>query len=514
MDHVLADHRVVGRVVPARLEEVQLLQRPPDLDVLELLRLVHVLGPELHEPVADLELHVRRTSACRSGSDLRLLFSNRFECRFSSHFTFVCPLRLMNLGVSVLPTGAATRAAASRPAARQERVRTTAKTSRGVGRGPPTSITRTPAGGKRSCGSYNSGHGPGVGNRPPRPPAVRRGRRPVAVLPRPRPGGDAVRRPAIRPAGRRRLPRPHPQCFLPYYAKGPDFGFWVAEERATRQFVGWFHLRPALDYRFAREAGFVEGEFDTGYRLVRAAWGKGYATEVTRARGPPAGSPTRRSRPSSPRPRRQPRRRVGCWRSAGLEAGGRVSTAGVRDAGRQARRHPPRVCRRVRAIGQPTATATRQPAAAAGGCPCPCGTGPSGPGTPASSGRAAPSAASRGPRRQVAARGRRTPGRPRTSPALRRRARPARSAGPNCCRICSDRLICSSRCRVFSAGVMWAYRSRSLLELPAAARRPSACALGRRQLVHRRPHLAALLLPLVRGPVLGIGRGELGPGVA
>src|SRR5436305_626154 len=71
--------------------------------------------------------------------------------------------------------------------------------------------------------------------------------------------------------------------FQPYYAKGPDFGFWVAEEKATRQFIGWFHLRPAFDYRFAREAGFIVGDFDVGYRLVRAAWNKGYATELTRA---------------------------------------------------------------------------------------------------------------------------------------------------------------------------------------------------------------------------------------
>ena len=71
--------------------------------------------------------------------------------------------------------------------------------------------------------------------------------------------------------------------FRPYYATGPDFGFWAAEEKATGAFVGWFHLRPALDYRFAREAGYRAGEFDVGYRLVRAAWGKGYATEVTRA---------------------------------------------------------------------------------------------------------------------------------------------------------------------------------------------------------------------------------------
>jgi RimJ/RimL family protein N-acetyltransferase len=70
--------------------------------------------------------------------------------------------------------------------------------------------------------------------------------------------------------------------FLPYYEKGPDFGFWPAEEKSSGAFIGWFHLRPALDYRFAAEAGFQAGEFDIGYRLVRSAWGKGYATEVTR----------------------------------------------------------------------------------------------------------------------------------------------------------------------------------------------------------------------------------------
>jgi len=71
--------------------------------------------------------------------------------------------------------------------------------------------------------------------------------------------------------------------FQPYYEVGPQYGFWPAEEKATGAFVGWFHLRPALDYRFAREAGFRAGEYDIGYRLARAVWGRGYATEVARA---------------------------------------------------------------------------------------------------------------------------------------------------------------------------------------------------------------------------------------
>jgi len=71
--------------------------------------------------------------------------------------------------------------------------------------------------------------------------------------------------------------------FQPYYAKDSRFGFWAAVERASGQFIGWFHLRPARDYRFAREAGYRDGDYDIGYRLVQAAWGKGYATEVSRA---------------------------------------------------------------------------------------------------------------------------------------------------------------------------------------------------------------------------------------
>ena len=72
------------------------------------------------------------------------------------------------------------------------------------------------------------------------------------------------------------------ECFLPYY-QHEGLGFWPAIEKATGDFIGWFHLRPALDYRFAAEAGYREGDVDLGYRLVRAAWGKGIATEGARA---------------------------------------------------------------------------------------------------------------------------------------------------------------------------------------------------------------------------------------
>lgn len=52
-------------------------------------------------------------------------------------------------------------------------------------------------------------------------------------------------------------------------------GFWAAEEKETGTFLGWFELRPVDDH----DPTVVE----LGYRLNRAAWGRGYATEGARA---------------------------------------------------------------------------------------------------------------------------------------------------------------------------------------------------------------------------------------
>jgi RimJ/RimL family protein N-acetyltransferase len=63
--------------------------------------------------------------------------------------------------------------------------------------------------------------------------------------------------------------------FLASYERGEDYGFWAAIEKTSGAFVGWFGLNPH------DEVG--TGEVSLGYRLRRAVWGQGYATEGARA---------------------------------------------------------------------------------------------------------------------------------------------------------------------------------------------------------------------------------------
>ena len=62
--------------------------------------------------------------------------------------------------------------------------------------------------------------------------------------------------------------------FLLHDERFPSYGFWAAIERATGDFLGWFSLVPS---------GATPVEVCLGFRLRRAVWGKGYATEGARA---------------------------------------------------------------------------------------------------------------------------------------------------------------------------------------------------------------------------------------
>jgi RimJ/RimL family protein N-acetyltransferase len=80
-------------------------------------------------------------------------------------------------------------------------------------------------------------------------------------------GGKPTPRAVIR---NETLPR-----FLRAYECFEGFGVWAAIERWTGEFVGWLEFYPWKD------AG--PDEVELGYRLRRSAWGKGYATEGSRA---------------------------------------------------------------------------------------------------------------------------------------------------------------------------------------------------------------------------------------
>ena len=63
--------------------------------------------------------------------------------------------------------------------------------------------------------------------------------------------------------------------FLGYYERYAGYGFWAAIEKANGHFVGWFHFRPLK--------GGPPDVAELGYRFRKSAWGKGYATEGSRA---------------------------------------------------------------------------------------------------------------------------------------------------------------------------------------------------------------------------------------
>jgi RimJ/RimL family protein N-acetyltransferase len=55
------------------------------------------------------------------------------------------------------------------------------------------------------------------------------------------------------------------------------FGFWAAIEKATGDFMGWFHFRPSK-----KDPNNIK-RIELGYRLKKSFWKRGFATEGGRA---------------------------------------------------------------------------------------------------------------------------------------------------------------------------------------------------------------------------------------
>ncbi|GAA4988391.1 GNAT family N-acetyltransferase [Kitasatospora paranensis] len=66
-----------------------------------------------------------------------------------------------------------------------------------------------------------------------------------------------------------------PNILAGYEKWGGDLGLFAAHEKDSGAFIGWFILRPEPE-------GPLD-EVELGYRLRQSAWGRGYATEGSRA---------------------------------------------------------------------------------------------------------------------------------------------------------------------------------------------------------------------------------------
>jgi RimJ/RimL family protein N-acetyltransferase len=58
---------------------------------------------------------------------------------------------------------------------------------------------------------------------------------------------------------------------LGHYDRWPSYGVFLAHEKAGGEFLGWFALRPKPENE--------DDDPELGYRLRKAAWGRGFATE-------------------------------------------------------------------------------------------------------------------------------------------------------------------------------------------------------------------------------------------
>lgn len=70
---------------------------------------------------------------------------------------------------------------------------------------------------------------------------------------------------------------------LALYKQYDGYGYWAAVEKSSQAFVGWFFFRPAVHALYFNPALANESDVEIGYRLRKAAWGKGYATEGSKA---------------------------------------------------------------------------------------------------------------------------------------------------------------------------------------------------------------------------------------
>ncbi|OUL18940.1 GNAT family N-acetyltransferase [Nostoc sp. T09] len=71
--------------------------------------------------------------------------------------------------------------------------------------------------------------------------------------------------------------------YFSYYEKYNSYGCWAVIEKSTQAFIGWFLFRPIIHASYFNPKLANSSDIELGYRLRKDAWGKGYATEVSKA---------------------------------------------------------------------------------------------------------------------------------------------------------------------------------------------------------------------------------------
>lgn len=71
--------------------------------------------------------------------------------------------------------------------------------------------------------------------------------------------------------------------YLAYYDKYEHYGIWAVIEKGSGNFVGTYFLRPILEAAYFDANLVKRDDVELGYRLCKAVWGQGYATELSKA---------------------------------------------------------------------------------------------------------------------------------------------------------------------------------------------------------------------------------------
>ncbi|MEH2296115.1 GNAT family N-acetyltransferase [Nostoc sp.] len=71
--------------------------------------------------------------------------------------------------------------------------------------------------------------------------------------------------------------------YFAYYEKYDGYGCWAAIEKSSKAFIGWFLFRPIIHASYFNPKLANSTDVEIGYRLRKASWGKGYATEGVKA---------------------------------------------------------------------------------------------------------------------------------------------------------------------------------------------------------------------------------------